>query len=205
LKRVVERVRDLLHIALRISALVRVNGKRNIVRTLIGLLVRCRRRPQQTEGHDVALRRIPVLAVVQDRDPIAVFAVIRKLVPGHLELVALPCSVPGGGPAVDPKGRVVRRKVRVEGEGELELEQLVSLVPVDMTVEPEESQRRGGRRSAVRIQRDIDGAVTLPDLELALDRYPLRSAGGDIARGKSEVLKVVEVVLLDGPCTDELD
>ena len=90
MERCVESVSDGLDITLGISAGMREDAKRKIMRALISLAIWLGRSSEQAQGYPVPLYSISIFAIIDERDPIAKFADIRKFVSCTLEFVGFP-------------------------------------------------------------------------------------------------------------------
>jgi len=100
------------------------------VQAHVGVGVRRFGRAQQRQPHLVAMDRVAVLAVVQQGNAVVPVAQVREPVRVHLELRGVPRSVEVGRPPLHAEARFVAREVVHNVHGELDLQELVRLVPV---------------------------------------------------------------------------
>ena len=201
LHRVVEDMRDLLNITLGICTQMGVDSETKVVRTDIGLPVRCSWSSEQTESEEVSLCRIAVFAVVQNSHPVPEFAIVGKFVCRHLEFRVFPRVVPRGRSPQHPKGSVVRRKIGPQSQWHDELEHLMALNPIDMAIETNQASGIGFEGGRHCIQGDLDGPLRRTDFQLAVNSCSVRSGHQYVDRCDGEIFEILQFILLDIPCT----
>ena len=95
---------------------------------------------------------------------------------------------------------IVCRFLGPDVEGQLELEQTVTLVPIDMAVEAQQTPAVLVHRGGYGVERDDDLGFTLASLEYALDCTPDWAVFDHMAFGLESFGSRLERVARDLPC-----
>ncbi len=160
------------------------------VRPLVGFGVGVGRCAEQGKPHHVAMHRVAVLAVVQQRHAEAGLGEVGPAVGADLEAREIPGRVEVGGALEVAELDLVGRIRRANLDGKLDLQELMSLPPVHLAVElhppRDRVERRDDRHATLRANRVLEADCRT---QRSLLDDPAIARGPDRAR----LLEVVDI------------
>src|SRR5690348_3531236 len=106
------------HASLEPSSCMRIESISDALLALIRQSVRKCRRPQEADPHLGAEHVMPVPAIIQKRDAVALLGQIDEAMGGNLELRSVPTRVPVCRTPIDTKCAFIGREIRAHAHRE---------------------------------------------------------------------------------------